>query len=214
MTSALRSVILGAGGHARVVLDAMRSRGLVLPECALDSGMAGASIDGIPVEGGDELLPQLAAKGITHFILGIGGLGSSPLRPQIWEKAVGAGLAPLGVFHAEALVAESASVGAGAQVLARAVVNAGACIGKGSIVNTSAVVEHDCRVGDFCHLAPMSCLGGGVSVGDSSHIGLGAVVREYRKIGSSTIVGTGAAVICDLPDMCTAVGVPAKPVVS
>jgi len=211
---ALRSVILGAGGHARVVLDAMRSRGLVLPECALDSGKAGASIDGIPVGGGDELLPLLAERGITHFIVGIGGLGTSLLRPQLWEKAVRAGLAPLGVVHAEALVAESASVGAGAQILARAVVNAGACVGKGSIVNTSAVVEHDCRVGDFCHLAPMSCLGGGVSVGDNSHIGLAAVVREYRKIGFSTVVGTGAAVVSDLPDRCMAVGVPAKPVVS
>lgn len=204
------SVLIGAGGHALVVLDAMISIGKALPICAVDAAKRGSTVGGVPVEGGDEMLAALQARGVTHFVMGIGGLGTSDIRPRVWKAAVRSGLRPLSVIHASALVSSSASIGAGTQILSRAVVNAGAKIGDGTIVNTAAVVEHDCSVGSFCHLAPMSCLGGGVRMGDSSHLGIGAVVREYRTLGRGTLVGCGGALVSDLPDNCRAMGVPAK----
>ena len=204
------SVLLGAGGHALVVLDAIRSAGKASPICALDAAKTGSTVGGVPVEGGDEMLAALKARGVTHFVMGIGGLGTSEVRPRLWRAALQCGLLPLPVIHASAIVSSSASIGAGAQILAQAVVNAGAKIGDGTIVNTAAVVEHDCSVGSFCHLAPMSCLGGGVRMGDNSHVGIGAVVREYRTLGRGTLVGCGGALVSDLPDNCRAMGVPAK----
>jgi sugar O-acyltransferase (sialic acid O-acetyltransferase NeuD family) len=193
-----------------VVLDAILSTGMALPVCAVDPHKVGSRIGGVLVEGGDELLPKLESCGVTHFVMGIGGLGTSTLRPRLWKAVLDCGLTPLSVIHASALVSSSASIGAGAQILARAVVNVSAQIGSGSIVNTAAVVEHDCIVGSFCHLAPMSCLGGGVKIGDNSHLGIGAVVREYRVLGSGTLVGCGGALVSDLPDNSSALGVPAK----
>jgi len=210
----MRSVLIGAGGHARVVLDAMRSCGLTLPEFAIDAAKAGSLLDGVPVDGGDELLPALSGKGITYFVMGIGGQGTSPLRSRLWKKAVDCGLVPLTVIHSSAVVSESAIIGPGVQILAGAVLNAGARIGCGVIINTAAVVEHDCTVGDFCHIAPRSCLGGGVDLGEHSHVGIGAVIREYRAIGRETLVGAGAVVVSDLPQGCRALGIPAKPVKS
>lgn len=209
-----RSVLLGAGGHARVVLDAMRSNGLPLPEFALDAAKAGSLLDGVPVDGGDEMLPAVSGRGITFFVLGIGGQGTSPLRSRIWKTVVDASLVPLTIIHSSAIVSPSAVIGPGAQILAGAVVNAGAHIGRGVIINTSSVVEHDCQIGDFCHIAPRSCLGGGVNLGEYSHVGIGAVIREYRTIGPQTLVGAGAVVVSDLPGHCRAMGVPAKPVKS
>lgn len=204
------SVLLGAGGHARVVLDAMRSSGLPLPGFALDAAKTGSLLDGVPVDGGDEMLPAVYEKGIVYFVMGIGGQGTSPLRSRIWKTAEDVGLVPLTIIHSSAIVSPSAVIGPGAQILAGAVVNAGARIGCGVIINTSSVVEHDCQIGDFCHIAPRSCLGGGVEIGAHCHIGLGAVVREYKSIGAGTLVGAGAAVTCNLPGSCRALGVPAK----
>lgn len=203
-------MLLGAGGHALVVLDAIRSTGKALPICAVDAAKTGSTIGGVPVEGGDELLAALPSRGVTHFIIGVGGLGTSEVRPRLWKAAIECGLLPLSVIHASAVISSLASIGAGAQILARAVVNAGAKIGDATIINTAAVVEHDCSIGSFCHLAPMSCLGGGVRMGDNSHLGIGAVVREYRTLGRGTLVGCGGALVCDLPDNCSATGVPAK----
>lgn len=210
----MRSVLLGAGGHARVVLDAMRSSGLPLPDFALDAAKTGSLIDGVPVDGGDEMLPAVYEKGITYFVMGIGGQGTSPLRSRIWKTAEDSGLVPLTIIHSSAIVSPSAVIGPGAQILAGAVVNAGARIGCGVIINTSSVVEHDCQIGDFCHIAPRSCLGGGVNLGEYSHVGIGAVVREYRIVGPHTLVGAGAVVVSDLPGHCRALGIPAKPVKS
>jgi sugar O-acyltransferase (sialic acid O-acetyltransferase NeuD family) len=208
----MRSVLLGAGGHARVVLDAMRSCGLTLPELALDEAKSGSLFDGVPVDGGDEMLPSLVARGITYFVIGVGGLGTSPLRPRLWARAMQCGLEPLTVRHSSAVISESVVIGPGAQILAGTVINAGARLGAGVIVNTAVVVEHDCMIGEFCHIAPRSCLGGGVCLGENSHVGLGAVIREYRTIGRGTLVGAGAVVVSDLPEGCKALGVPAKPV--
>ena len=210
MIKPVRSVLIGAGGHGRVVLDTMRSAGHPLPECALDAAKVGSALDGVPVIGSDENLKSVRVDGVDHFILGIGGLGTSFLRQKIWQKALDAGFLPLSVIHPSAQVSGLAIIGPGCQILAATVINAGTVIGAGVIVNTGCVVEHDCEVGNFCHLAPQSCLGGGVKLGDHCHIGLGAVVREYKTIGASVLIGMGAAVVSDIPPGAVAMGIPAR----
>ena len=205
-----RWLLIGTGGHARVVLDAMSCAGFPLAECALDAAKSGSVLHGVPVTGGDEQMVALRAEGIDRFVLGLGGTGTSLLRAKVWARALSAGLNPLAVVHPSAIISRFATLGPGCQVLAGAVINAGAMIGEGVIVNTCCVVEHDCVVGKFCHLAPRSCLGGGVQLGIHCHIGLGAVVREYMKIGDHCLVGAGAAVVSDFASGSTALGVPAR----
>lgn len=208
----MKTVLIGGGGHARVLLDALRSAGQSMPELILDARpeLKNTEVMGVPVGGTDELLESLAGKGFTHFLIGIGGRGNGGVRPKLYERAQTCGLKPRGVVHATAIISAEAEIADDAQILAGSIVNASAKIDRGVIVNTAAVVEHDCEVGAFTHIAPRVCLGGGVHVGAHVHLGIGAVVREGIRIGEGSLIGAGAVVISDVPAGAVVMGVPAK----
>lgn len=203
--------VLGGGGHARVLIDALLASGAARPAAVLDPDPAlrGAKILGVPVLGGDDAkLP----KGVTHFVVGLGSTGDAAPRRRVYETALARGLQPLSVVHPSAVVSRFARLGPGCAVLARAVVNVGAVVGANAIVNTGAIVEHDCAIGDHAHVATGACLAGGVSVGEGAHVGVGACARQDAKIGARAVIGAGAAVVADIPAGAMAVGVPARPV--
>jgi sugar O-acyltransferase (sialic acid O-acetyltransferase NeuD family) len=208
----IRLVILGAGGHARMLLDSLSSAQGFIPFAVLDSDQTlwGRDLDSVPIRGGDELLPQLIKKGVTHFVVGLGSVGNPGPRRRLFELGVSLGLRPATVIHPTAVCSAKAEIGEGAQLLPCSVVNAGAVLGKNVIVNTGAIVEHDCVLGDHVHVSPGATLGGGVHVGEGSHVGLGASVLQETKIGSNTIVGAGAVVVDDVPQDVIVVGVPAR----
>jgi sugar O-acyltransferase (sialic acid O-acetyltransferase NeuD family) len=207
-----RLVILGAGGHARVVLDSLGKASGFVPHAVVDSNrlLWGSDLDGVPIRGGDELLPELIKEGVTHFVIGVGSIGNAGPRRRLFEIGVSSGLCPTSVMHPTAAYSTKAKIGAGALLLSRSVVNAGAILGKNVIVNTGAIVEHDCVLGDYVHIGPGATLGGGIHVGDGTHIGLGASVRQQIKIGPNSIVGVGAVVVDDVPRDVVVVGVPAR----
>lgn len=184
-------IILGAGGHAGVVIDALRSKGIVTAG-ALDN--RAGTVNGVPVIGDDDYLtgPEDLANGLgnkaTRHNSGLG------RRHALYRKFRDMGCKFPSIVHASAIVSEEANVGSGAQILAGAVVQTGARIGKNVIVNTRAVVEHDCSVGDHCHIAPGAILCGGVTIGIEVHVGAGAVVLQGLKIGAGAIVAAGAIV--------------------
>lgn len=115
-------------------------------------------------------------------------------------------------IHPTAIVSSYATVGVGTQILVGAIINSCAHIGDHCIVNTGTIVEHDCVLSDFVHLAPHTSIGGGTKIGACTQIGIGATVIQNITIGANVIIGAGAVVITDIPDNCTAVGVPAKPI--
>ncbi|MGH2499421.1 MAG: acetyltransferase [Candidatus Limnocylindria bacterium] len=202
---------LGAGSHAKSVLEAIRSSGRFEVAALVDDdpARAGSELLGCPIVAPDEL-ERLRADGIGHAFAGVGGIGSSSARRRVFERLLAAGFELPSIVHASAIVSPWALLGRGVQVLAGAVVNAGAEIGDGAIVNTGAIVEHDCRVGPHAHVAPGVCLAGLVRVGEDAHVGIGSIVIESMRIGDGALVAAGAVVVRDVPDGARVAGVPAR----
>ena len=201
----------GAGGHAKVVIEILRSTREYEIVGLLDTRIErGANVLGVEVLGDDSMMAELKARGIEHAFIGVGTVGDAQPRRQLYEKVVDFGFQIVPAIHAAAIVSSSAQIGVGPTIMAGAIVNANAVIGDNVIVNTGAIVEHDCVIGDHTHIATGARLAGGVHVGRGSHIGIGAVVRQEIKIGEGAIVGAGAVVVRDVPAGKTVIGVPAR----
>lgn len=204
----MKCVLLGAGGHGRVLIEALQPRTF---DAVLDARPDLTEVAGVPVLGGDDQLPSLAERGFSHFVVGVGSTADTSARANLFRAALAAGLTPLTVLHPAAWISPTARLGAGCQILARAVINTGAVLGDHVLVNTAALVEHDCEIGDHVHLASGALLCGGVRVGAGAHIGAGAVVRQGLQIGAGALVGAGAVVVRDVPAGSRVAGVPARP---
>ena len=203
-------IILGAGGHGKVVADALLAMGCeVIGFADADPAKWGTTVLGFPVLGGDDIVTRRRADSVL-LANGIGSAGSLVLRRDTYVRFAGLGYQFAAVVHPRAAVAKSAKLGAGVQIMAGAVVQADARIGDNTIINTGAVVDHDCVIGQHCHIAPGCVLSGGIEVSDESHVGTGASIRQGVKIGKQTVVGVGAAVVSDFDGGCTIAGVPAR----
>jgi len=196
-------VLLGAGGHAKVVADAVLSRRGTVAGFYDDASDPSLSI---VLPGAKHLGPLASASSETRLvILAIGDLAA--------RRAVLQGLPSLSwasAIHASAVVSPRATVEPGALIAPRAVVNPGAAIGPHAIINTGAIIEHDCTIGENTHIGPGAILSGGVRIGTDTLIGSGAIVLPGVSIGSGCVIGAGSVVTADLPDGCRVVGVPAR----
>lgn len=203
---------LGAGGHAKVIVETLGLIGNIEIVGLTDSDarLQGSKVLGVPILGGDEQVPLSILQGTTHFFVGVGSVGNTYLRQHLFVWGQAQGLKPLTVVHPHAIIAPSARLEAGAIVLAGAIVNTGAIIGDNAIINTGAIIEHDCEIGAHAHVATGARVTGGVKVGLGAHIGAGATLRQYLTIGANAIVGAGAVVIHDVPANTTVAGVPAR----
>jgi sugar O-acyltransferase (sialic acid O-acetyltransferase NeuD family) len=204
-------IVIGAGGHAKVVADALLTIGYdVLGYTDTDPAKWGSTVLGRPVIGNDDTISEHEAISVL-LANGIGSTCNLQLRRGTYLRFTNSGYQFATFTHPRATVAISAHLGAGVQVLAGAVVQAGAFIGDNSIINTGALIDHDCVIGQHCHIAPGCVLSGDVVIGDESHIGTGASIRQSVKLGRQTVVGVGAAVVSNFDGGGTLVGVPARP---
>lgn len=195
-------IIIGAGGHGKVVADIAKLTGYD-EICFLADGCEVSEVMGYRVLGGTELIPELDGD----FFVGIGNAQTRKKFMQQLEKAH-KNIAVL--VHPNATVADSCVLGAGTVVMAGAVINPDSKIGKGSIINTCASVDHDNILGDFVHVSVGAHLAGAVTVGNDAWIGVGAAVNNCISITSGCMIGSGAVVVRDITESGTYVGVPAR----
>lgn len=204
-------LLIGAGGHCKVVLDVLFSNKEYEVAGIVDlKDLIGSKVLGIPVIGTDPDLPRFFKAGIKNCFITVGSIGRSKTRVNLYNIAKRAGFAFPNVVSPSALVSSQAILGHGNYIAPGVIINAGAKLGSNCIVNTGAIIEHDCTVGDFVHLSPGSILSGGVTIGDHSHIGTGSVVIQNLEIGTNVIVGAGSVVTKNVHKNTVAYGNPCK----
>lgn len=205
----MQIVIVGAGGHGRVVLDILRAAGAYEPAGFVDSApdRAGRTIGGLPIFGPANALPKLWQRGIRAAIVAI---GDSRARQQYAAVLCQQRFELINAIHPTASVSATAAIGRNVVIAAQSAVCTEAKIADSVILNTSCVVDHECEVGKGAHVCPGAHLAGRVRVGQSAWVGLGANVIQCLTIGEHAVVGAGAVVIRDVPAYATAVGVPAR----
>ena len=203
-----RLLVIGGGGHARVVIDTARALGAMEIIAILDdrAKLAGGVVDDVPVVGPvDPKVVQTVSADLAFLAI-----GDSDVRSRIASELNGM-LPWATIVHPRAWVSPSSRLGDGVLIAAMAVIQPGASIGDQVIVNTAASVDHDSRVEQFAHIGPGARLCGGTHVGEGVLIGVGASVAPGIRIGNGAVVGAGAVVVNDVPSGSTVVGVPARP---
>jgi len=206
-----RLLILGAGGHAKVVAETALTSGQYAKVAFLDDRCSGpnqsSSVLGFPVLGPLALALEPAHR--EQFSSAAVAFGNATARLNWIEQLDAAGYVLPVLIHPTAWVSPSAQIASGSVVFAQAAVQALASIGDGSILNTGCSVDHDAQLAGGVHICPGARLAGEVQVGARTWIGIGASVIQRVRIGADVTVGAGAVVVRDLPDGVTAVGVPA-----
>lgn len=192
-------IIIGAGGHAKVIAEIVRKCGDRVLGFLDDGKQVGEAFFGAKILG-----KTADAENFENceFIIGI---GSNDVR----KRLSAAKLKFYTAIHPSAVLAESVGIGEGTAVMPGAVINPDAEIGKHVIVNSGAVIEHDCIVDDFAHISPGAVVCGTVNIGESVWVGGGSIVKNNIKICKNTIIGVGAAVVKDITEPGVYVGVPA-----
>ena len=201
----MKVLLLGAGGHGRVVLEACRASGLEVIGFLDDSPGKGSVLE-TPVLGSLGSFEEFKRK-VDGAVLGI---GDNDLRNEWLDKLkVGSWHLPT-VVHPFSSISPSALLGEGVVIVGGVVVNAQTKLDDGVIINTGASVDHDCCLGCCSHVSPGARLAGGVEVGERAWVGAGAVVIEGIHVGAGAVIGAGAVVTEDVPDGAKVAGVPAR----
>ena len=201
---------VGAGDHARVVLEGYAALGVDVVGCVeVGAGQPpDRRIGGVPVIG---TLADPAWRGEHDVDAFIVALGDNGQRAAAFERCLQLGLRPERMIHPSAIVLRGAEIGPGSQLCAGAVVGLDARIGANAIINTLASVDHDDEIGDHAFVAPGAHLAGRVSVGSGARVGIGATIREGIRVGDGATIAAGAVVIRNVPANARVAGVPARP---
>lgn len=197
-------VIIGAGGHGKVVADIALKLNCYKEIVFLDDSAKGSTI-GIHIVGVVNDYTKWIES--SDFIVAI---GNSKIREFFLNLLKNANASFATLVHPNAVVGTDVVIGEGTVVMAGAIINSGARVGKGVIVNTACSIDHDNTIGDFCHISVGSHLGGTVKVGDHTMIGAGATVINNIEICEECIIGAGAVVVKNIYRKGTFIGVPMR----
>ncbi|WP_342559436.1 acetyltransferase [Metasolibacillus sp. FSL K6-0083] len=201
----MRYILIGDSGHSKVIEDCIRANNhqvIAKLDDKYESVFKERACMKGPISAISDLLDEK-----TKIIIAV---GHNAARRKITERLQLAKERYGTVIHPSAIISSSATFGYGTVVMPNVVVNADSIIGNHVILNTGCIVEHDCIVQSFAHISPSAVLTGGVSVQEGTQVGARSSVNPTIQIGKWTMIGAGSAVIDNIPDYVTAVGVPAK----
>lgn len=206
MQNGKKLLIIGAGGHGKVIADIAKSLGRYAEIAFLDDDKEVSSVLGYPCIGSIEHLQTVTSNETEVFIA----IGNASIREKmtVFVRKQGFGIATL--IHPNAVIGSEVHIGSGTAVMAGAVVNAGAKIGESVIINTTSSVDHDCVVGDYTHIAVGAHVAGTVTIGEKCWIGAGAVISNNINLVANVTIGAGGVVIRDIEENGTYVGVPVR----
>ncbi|MGL5050419.1 MAG: acetyltransferase [Fusobacteriaceae bacterium] len=205
-------IIIGAGGHAKVVIDIILQRQKILDDKISILGILDDSFSenfykklfGISILGKIDKILELP-KDIFYVIA----IGNNSVRKNIAKKYKNINY--MTTIHPTSIIAESVEIGTGSVIMAGVIINSSTKIGKHSIINSGAVVEHDNVLSDYVHISPNATLCGEVLIGEETWIGAGAIVIQGVKVSESVLVGAGAVILKDIKqNNVKLVGIPAK----
>lgn len=191
-------IILGAGGHAKVVAEALRLLcrkilGYVTPDLKTGSEFCGSK-----VLGDDSAILGYSADDV-ELVNGVGILPGQYLRWKLASMMREKGYHFVTVIHPDAVIASDVVLDEGVQVMAGVVVQPSTTVGRDTIINTGVIIEHDCTIAENCHLSPGVVCSGGVSVGENTHIGVGAKIIQGINIGNACVIAAGSMIYRDIP---------------
>lgn len=204
-----RSVVIGCGGHARVLLSLLSEQLDYSIEGIIDTAAprAGEVIMGIPVIGSVSDLPQLKDAGISNLFLA---LGDNESRRTWFEQTAAMGFLHPNLISGQAMVDPTASLGCANVICARAFIGPLAAIGNNNLINTASIVEHEAIVGNHSHLAPSSVVCGRTKIGDEVFLGANATVIDRISVASNVVIGAGATVVKPIDKQGIYTGTPAR----
>lgn len=204
-------VLVGGGGHCKVVLDVIKENNCYDEIFISDlKENIGKEILDIRIEYTDEQLEDLLKKGINSAFVSMGKININDQRMKLYKKIKNIGFKIPTIISKSSNVSIYTVISEGTFIGKNAIVNPGVKIGKNCIINTGAIIEHDCIIGDNVHIGPGAVLSGGVTIGENSFIGTGAMITQYLNIASNTLIGAGAVVVKDINEPGVYVGNPAK----
>ena len=202
-------IIYGAGGHGKVVCDALEHNKEMEIVGFVDNDLSrsGERFFDHLILGGQKSLPDIFASAASYAVVAV---GDNEERAKVAKLLSEIGFRFITVIHPSASISRGVEIGRGSVVFPGAVINAGAIIGEHAIINSHATIEHDCRIGSFAHVASGVHMGSSVVIGDYSLVGTGASIRLRTTIGAKATVGVGAVVVSEVEEGAVVVGNPAK----
>lgn len=200
-----RLIIIGAGGHGKVIADIALKNNQYDEICFLDDIKASKKCMDFDVIGKvNDVYSYLNDYDIFVAI------GDSDIREKLIKDLKQQGAVIPTLVHPNAVIAKNVSIGLGTVVMAGAIINPDTSIGEGCIINTSASIDHDCVIKDYVHISVGAHLAGNILVNEHTWIGIGACVRNNTAISERVMIGAGAVVVNNIEEKGTYIGVPAK----
>lgn len=202
-------IIIGAGGHSQVVMEALVKDDNYNVIGYLDDNieLQGKILYDKPVLGKIEMLGEMATYHVEGAIVAI---GDNTKRKEFSKYVEDMGLQLINAIHYNSTISQKATVGKGIYIGPNVVIGPNVTIGNSVIINAGTCLPHNNKVGDYVNISPNVCISGGTIIGKETFIGIGVSLVQYITIGCNAVIGAGSVIINDIPDYAKAIGVPGK----
>lgn len=198
MNCTLPVIILGAGGHGKVVINALLASKREIIGIVDSHHQVGDQVLGVKVIGDDTKVFEFSPSAV-ELVNGIGALPDSDVRWRLTATFREKGYTFATVVHPQTIIAPDVILEEGVQLMAGSIIQPGSLIGQDTIVNTRVSIDHDCTIGNGCHIAPGTVVNGSVTIDQRSFIGTGSCIIQNITIGERVIVGAGSIICANIP---------------